>query len=544
MKKLLPLLTLCLLCACCAFGFAACDNCGGNNNHTHVNDNIVITKQPTCIEEGEITVYCTCGLTYTSNIPMIEHNFNKSGEPYGGCALNMMQNYACTYCDKMETRQIYAQAPDTHNRLSIGEICPHCDWTVYNKNGDSVLMKNSEDKLSAEFYGYNIFDFGESIKQYYVNVYISDNVTTISYEKFANCSNLTSVTIGDSVISIGYFAFKNCSSLTSLTLPNKLESIVTGAFYGCESLTDMIIPYNTKSIGSVAFEGCNNLIEIEGGLLYVQKILIGVEKTNDLPQTYYSIRKGTKIIADDALSNKSNIVKIDIPDSVISIGEGALRWCSSLMSINVDENNKKYKSIDGNLYSKDGKSLIQYAIGKTATEFTIPDGVTSIEQGAFWDCSNLTNIHIGNSIKNIGNHAFYNCRNLKLITLPDSLKYIGYYAFYNCSSLERITIPDNLTRIEGYAFENCSNLTSVTIGNSVTSIGFHAFEDCRNLTSIIIPDSVTSIENNAFYNCNGLTNITFSGTKAQWKAISKETSWKYDVPSSCKVHCTDGDINI
>ncbi|MBQ6921738.1 MAG: leucine-rich repeat protein [Clostridia bacterium] len=70
------------------------------------------------------------------------------------------------------------------------------------------------------------------------------------------------------------------------------------------------------------------------------------------------------------------------------------------------------------------------------------------------------------------------------------------------------------------------------------------FAHCSNLTSITIGNGVTSIGDGAFYNCSSLTSITFNGTKAQWQAISKADIWKYNVPSECVVHCTDGDVNI
>ena len=136
--------------------------------------------------------------------------------------------------------------------------------------------------------------------------------------------------------------------------------------------------------------------------------------------------------------NCSSLTSITIPDSVISIGKYAFTGCSGLSSIIVDSNNKSYKSIDGNLYSKDGKTLIQYAIGKTAITFTIPDTVTSI----------------------------------------------AWSAFEYCSSLKSITISDSVTSIGGYAFEYCSNLTSITISDSVTRIGNGVFECCYNLSFI------------------------------------------------------------
>lgn len=123
-----------------------------------------------------------------------------------------------------------------------------------------------------------------------------------------------------------------------------------------------------------------------------------------------------------------------------------------------------------------------------------------------------------------------------LIQLPEG--------FLNLSRISKIVIPDSITSIGKGAFSHCSSLTSVTIGNSVTSIGSYAFYNCSDLEIVIIPDSVTYIGWGVFYGCSKLKNITYTGPIEYWKAIAKGSSWKEKVPSTCLIHCTDGDINI
>ncbi|MBQ9085263.1 MAG: leucine-rich repeat domain-containing protein, partial [Clostridia bacterium] len=139
-----------------------------------------------------------------------------------------------------------------------------------------------------------------------------------------------------------------------------------------------------------------------------------------------------------AFEGCSNLTNIDIPDSVTNIGDYAFNYCTSLASIKVSEGNTKYKSIDGNLYTKNGKKLIQYAIGKKDTNFTIPDSVTSI-----------------------GDYAFRYCTSLTSVTIPDSVASIGDYAFSYCKSLTSVAIPDSVTSIRSYAFYWCDSLTSI-----------------------------------------------------------------------------------
>ena len=134
---------------------------------------------------------------------------------------------------------------------------------------------------------------------------------------------------------------------------------------------------------------------------------------------------------------------------------------------------------------------------KTITSVIIPDSVTSIGDSAFYSCDSLTSVVIGDSVTSIGNSAFSGCSSLSSIVIPDSVTSIGYAAFYDCSSL-----------------------TSVVIGDSVTSIGDGAFINCYRLTSIVIPDSVTSIGEYAFYYCSNLEDVYYTGSKAEWQAIT------------------------
>ena len=294
---------------------------------------------------------------------------------------------------------------------------------------------------------------------------------------------------GKPVTSIGYAAFFDCSNLTSITIPDSVTSIGADAFACCSKLTSIAIPDSVTSIGGSAFYGC------------------------------------------------SNLTSITIPDSVTSISSAAFSDCSNLTSITVGINNTAYKSLDGNLYTKDGKTLLQYAIGKTVTSFTIPDSVTSIGDGAFEYCSKLTSITIPDSVTSIDGYAFSDCSSLTIITIPDSVTSIGGWAFEDCSSLTSVTFGENsqLTSIGADAFYGCSNLTSITIPDSVTSIGADAFRDCSLLTSITIPEGVTSIGQYAFYECFSLTTVYYTGTQDQWNNISIG-NYNDDLISATKVY--------
>ena len=134
-------------------------------------------------------------------------------------------------------------------------------------------------------------------------------------------------------------------------------------------------------------------------------------------------------------------------------------------------------------------------------EFTIPNSVTIIREGAFASCSGLTSVTIPNSVTFIGGAAFEDCSSLTSVTIPNSVNNIGSWAFEDCSNLKSITIPNGVMSIEESTFEDCSSLTSVTIPNSVVRIGKYAFWGC-DLKDVTISKHC-SIETNSFHKkCN------------------------------------------
>ena len=246
-----------------------------------------------------------------------------------------------------------------------------------------------------------------------VSVTIPDSVTFIGERAFSDCKNLASVVIGNGVTIIGNGAFSGCKSLTNIVIPNSVTSIGNSAFYDCDSLANIVIPDSVTSIDNSTFYDCDSLANIV------------------IPDSVTSI-------GSDAFCNCSSLVSVVIGDSVAFIDDCAFYYCYNLASITVEKNNQYYKSIDGNLYTKDGSTLVQYAIGKKDTSFVIPDSVTTIGSSAFSGCSSLTSV-----------------------TIPDSVASIGAYAFDGCSSLVSVVIGDSVTSIDFWAFSGCSSLISV-----------------------------------------------------------------------------------
>ncbi len=213
-------------------------------------------------------------------------------------------------------------------------------------------------------------------------------------------------------------------------------------------------------------------------------------------------------ILDMAFYECEDLTSIAFPASVNSIGSSVFDGCVSLASITVDENNEHFQSIDKNLYSKDGKTLIKYATAQTATEFTLPNSVTTIESSAASNSANLKSVTLGSEVTTVGNFAFYGCAGLTSVTMGGKVTAIGDSAFKNCEALTSMTLPNGVTSIGANAFERCTSLESITLPDTITTIGTTAFSDCSSLANVSIPDGVTVLSPLTFVRCSSLKNIT------------------------------------
>ena len=213
----------------------------------------------------------------------------------------------------------------------------------------------------------------------------------------------------------------------------------------------------------------------------------------------YSIRKGTKIICEEAFRWSKfigcrSLTSLVIPDSVTNIGDYAFSGCCSLTDIVIPDS-----------VTRIGDGAFRGC--KSLTDIVIPNSVTSIGDNAFEYCFSLSNLVIPDGVTSIEDNAFEGCYSLSSVVIPDSVSCIGFGAFENCSSLTDIVIPDSVTSIGGYAFGCCESLTDIVIPNSVTSIGDNAFWYCKSLSSVVIPAGVTSIGARAFCECSSLISI-------------------------------------
>jgi hypothetical protein len=209
-------------------------------------------------------------------------------------------------------------------------------------------------------------------------------VTITTYTGDGDAVTIPETINGLPVTAIGGEAFGNYWKLMHVTIPNSVTSIGVGAFHGCWGLTNIAIP---RSVTSIGFNSLN---------------------TN---YTYASFG-----------------------------------WCKNLKAITVDADNPAYSTLDGVLFNKDRTKLIQFPAGRTGS-YTIPDGVTRIENEAFYGCGGLTAVKIPNTITSIGDSAFCDCRQLGDIKIPSSVITIGTCTFLHDQRLDHFVFPKSVIHL-------------------------------------------------------------------------------------------------
>lgn len=508
-------------------------------------------------------------------------------------------------------------------------------------NGRALVLDNKMVAFAPSGYTYyTIPSTVTSIESYtfdgcsgLTSITIPANATSLGSYAFANCTGLKTVVVPEKISSVGSYAFYSCTGLASIeckpTTPPSGGSNMFANTNNCDILVpdDSVNDYRNKwSTYYSRIKGINSGKAIQFVDDNVRTICInkGWDKNGDSQISYEEVAaltslesafagksissfdelqhfKGLKTIENMAFDACSNLKSVTLPPQVTSIGTSAFRNCSSLTSIDIPSSVTsagygafrgciKLSRFTGNGAADSGHAWILnnhiYAFAPSGlTTYTIPNGVTHIEQYTFYACSALTSVVIPESVNTIGAYAFYSCSNLSKIECnPTTPPAGGSNMFTNTSNCD-IIVPDASVdaykqasvwssysnRIKGkttgnvitFADDNvrqiCVNKgwdqnndkkisdweaaavndqqfgtsfrnSSITSFNELqyftglSALNNYAFEGCTSLSNITLPSQLTSIGYGAFRNCSSLTQIDIP---------SKVTSIDYEAFRGC-----------
>ena len=182
----------------------------------------------------------------------------------------------------------------------------------------------------------------------------------------------------------------------------------------------------------------------------------------------------------------------------------------------------------------------------SVTRVQLPNTIKTIGFGAFYGADKLCDINIPASVKEIGPSAFEGCRYLDTVVMGDNVTKIGNCAFFGCVCLKTVKLSNKIKTLEERTFTNCKSLESVNIPTSLNNIGDVAFGGCEKLTNLTMPATLKTIGENAFYKCKNLeikgipatakvAPTAFDLCKHKYNIVQKKYSAKYGAALVAKV---------
>ncbi len=440
-------------------------------------------------------------------------------------------NYAFQNCNRLYEVQNLSNLTITAGATTNGYVAYYAKNVYTASSGASKLVTNGDylfyvDPTATSY----LLEYTGTDTDLTLPSNINGNNYSLLYRLFYNNKNITSVTIPEGVNGIGMYAFQNCSNLVSVSIPESVTSISEGAFTGCTALTSIVIPEGVTSIGVSAFSSCYSLMHVTipstvttiGNYAFqLCYRLVEVQNLSNLTITAGSSSHGY-------VSYYAKVVYgADGTSGLIISGDYKICVNNSTNEnylvdyIGTEANLTLPAMINDNSYIINGYA---FAYRNYPTSITVPNGVV-IDDYAF-AYSNIGSVIISEGVTSIGENAFYNCSSVTSVTIPSTITTIGSYAFAQSFNIENVYISDltawcNIAFTDelsnplcqgGKLYLNNELMTELVIPEGVTSIGQYAFAGCTSLTNVTIPGTITSIGSGAFYNCAGLTSIIIPGT--------------------------------
>ena len=286
------------------------------------------------------------------------------------------------------------------------------------------------------------------------------------------------VVYGKGITDTGARTFWYCENLTSLSIPDSV-GIVADSFLGCTALKRVDLPASVKTICGGAFCDCVSLEAVTAP---------GAEYIGGYAFQRTAIRQFTFA---------KTLTRVEM----------TAFWKSAVETFAVASGNAAYTAKDGVVYTDGGSTVAFYPTGRKSAAVRIPDGVTTVGEGAFASNPHIKKLDL-NAVKTVGYSAFASCTGLESLTIPDSVTTMGSCAFEDCTGLKSVAFGKGLKETGYRVFCGCELLETISFGMKLETIGGLCFAYCNSLKSVTLPETIGKVENGCFGECAGLESFT------------------------------------
>ena len=292
--------------------------------------------------------------------------------------------------------------------------------------------------------------------------------------------NAFKLVFGEGVTTVGAYAFRGMN-VTSIQFSSTITAIGSYAFYACGKLTSVTIPGTVKTVGNLAFSFCQNLTSI-------------------------TLEEGVEALKTGAFSNCGRISEFYIPSTVTTIEKAVFQ---SNEAYKVSESNPKFTAVDGILYTKDMKALVDYPKFRAAEEYVVPDEVTTLRNDALcWIAATVGRIVIPATVQSAENQITYGSSGIKELYIENGALAGKTYGGLKASGITTLRLPENTALSLSNTLQECTSLKSFTIPNGTSSIGYLSTSALPLLKEIIYDASNAKFTNSSVFTAGTSIDLT------------------------------------